>query len=80
MGYKFGFKAGTYVSPKESGQYPWPCDAEPERQITLFDDDILTKDPSTGRYMVHTGIGCFNIVLTDDQVVVGAEDVSLRML
>jgi len=57
MGYKFGFKAGTYVRPKENGEYPWPCQDKPDRTIPLATDDILTKDPSTGKYMVHTGIG-----------------------
>lgn len=74
------FKAGTYVTPKVAGRYPWPCQGEPGRTIELLADDVLTKDPNTKDYMVHTGLGCFGIKLTDDQVVVGTKDIRLTML
>ena len=74
------YKAGTYYRPKEQGRYPWPCADQPDRTIELLDDDVLTKDTNTGTFMVHTGIGCFGIVLTDDQVVLGDKDIHLTMV
>ena len=56
-----------YYKPKAQGKYPWPCEAEPDRTIELFVDDVLTKDPD-GTYCTHTGLMCFRIQLTDDQV------------
>lgn len=78
MGYNFTIKNGFKV--KARGVYPWPCRDAPERTIELFEADVLTKDPETGKYMKHTGLGCFNIVLTDDQVEPIGRDMPLRML
>ena len=48
----------------------WPMSdrGNPDRTITLYDDDVLTKDPDNGTYMKHTGIACFNIQIPDDMV------------
>jgi len=78
MGYNFAIKNG--VHPKTAGHYPWPCADLPDRTIELFTDDVLTKDPKTGTYMKHTGLGCFNIVLTDEQVEPIGKTVELRLL
>lgn len=66
MGYKFRVANGCRV--KKDGEYPWPCESEPNRTIELFTDDVLTKNAETGKYIKHTGLGCFNIVLEDNQV------------
>lgn len=66
MGYAFTIKNGFKV--KARGEYPWPCASSPDRTIELFTDDVLTKDPKDGTYMKHTGLGCFGIKLTDEQV------------
>jgi len=43
--------------------------------------DYHTKPGSkTGNYMKHTGIGCTNIVLTDEQIEPIGKPVGLRML
>lgn len=78
MGYSFTINNG--VRPKVAGIYPWPCADLPDRTIELFTDDVLTKDPTTGLYMKHTGLGCFNIVLTDEQVEPVGKPVGLQML
>ncbi len=61
------YSVTVYYKPKEAGRYPWPCRAEPARTIDLFADDVLTKDED-GTYRTHTGLMCFNIQLTDEQV------------
>jgi len=43
-------------------------------------DDVLTKNPETGKYMVHTGLGCFNIILKDEEVTPIEGEVHLRLL
>lgn len=86
MGYNFTIKNGLRV--KKDGRYPWPLKPEHQRPgtddanrtIELFTDDVLTKDPDTGRYMVHTGLGCFGIVLTDDEVEPIGKDSHLRLI
>jgi len=77
MGYDFSIKGG--VRPKKAGRYPWPCAGSPNRTIELLEDDILTKSPD-GTYMVHTGLGCFGIVMKDDEVERFEEVVKLRLL
>lgn len=65
MGYDFWVRGG--VKPKEKCTVPWPCKGEPDRTIDLYPDDVLTRQ-GDGRYFKQTGIGCFNIVLTEDQI------------
>lgn len=74
------YEAGTYYRPKAHGHYRWRGADEPDRTIELFEDDVLTKDPKRGTFMVHTGIGCFGIVLTDAQVILGEKDVHLSLM
>ena len=78
MGYSFTIQNG--FRPKANGHYPWPCANLPDRTIKLFTDDVLTKDAKTGNYMKHTGIGCTNIVLTDEQIEPIGKPVDLWML
>lgn len=78
MGYDFTIKNGFTV--KERGRYPWPCEPEPKRTIELFPGDVLTKNPENGTYMKHTGLGCFNIILSDAEVEPIGADVALRLL
>lgn len=78
MGYNFTVK--NAVRPKVEGHYPWPCESSPDRTILLLADDVLTKNPETGKYMLHTGLGCFNIILKDEEVTPIEGDVHLRLL
>lgn len=66
MGYSFSVNG--YYTVKRESDYPWPCGPDPDRTIRLFSDDVLTKDPETGCYMKHTGLGCFGIVIPDSDV------------
>ena len=77
MGYNFIIKNGFRV--KQDGEYPWPCPSDPNRTITLFTDDVLTKEED-GKFMKQTGLGCFGIILTEDQVVPIEKEVKMRML
>lgn len=49
------------------------------RRIELDADDVLTKS-TDGTYMKHTGLGCFGIVLADEQVVPIGKPVKLRFI
>lgn len=77
MGRHFTIEGG--VRPKAAGRYPWPCSGEPNRTIELLTDDVLTKSED-GTYMVHTGLGCFGIVLKDEEVEPIGKPVGLQML
>jgi hypothetical protein len=68
------------VKVKVHKKYPWPCQDEPFRTLELFTDDVLTKNPETGKYTCHTGLCCINIILRDDEVEPWGRDVTLRML
>ena len=65
MGYKFSID--QYYKIKKEAEYPWPCTDEPNRKITLFTDDVLTKSDD-GTYTKHTGLCCCNIQLKDNEV------------
>jgi len=77
MGYDFTVKGA--VRPKKDGEYPWPCASEPDRTITLYDDDVLTRQDN-GKYLKHTGLGCMNIMISDEEVEPWGEDKRLRLL
>lgn len=84
MGYDFSIGKAAAMRVKKQGDYPWPApQAEPpllDRTILLFTDDVLTKDPASGTYMKHTGLGCLGIVLADDEVEPWGEDKHLRLI
>jgi len=77
MGYKYTID--TYYRVKKDGEYPWPCGDEPNRKIELFTDDVLTVDED-GKYMKHTGLGCFGIILKKDQIELVTKPVHLQMM
>ena len=77
MGYNFTIKDGVRI--KEEGDYPWPWTDEPHRTIHLYTDDVLTKSED-GTYMKHTGLGCLNIRLKDDEVEPWGKDCDLTLL
>ena len=83
MGYGFTIGKDHALRVKEQRSYPWPAPnaAPPDfsRKIELFTDDVLTKSPD-GTYMKHTGLGCFGIVLRDDEVEPWPCDKHLRLL
>ena len=78
MGYDFKIDGYYKIKHKEK-EYPWPCDSEPNRMITIFDDDILTSSDGTS-YMKHTGLGCFGIIIPEEDVVFYDELANMRLL
>lgn len=78
MGYDFKIK-DYYKIKAEKKDFPWPCKSEPERMITLYDDDILTKS-ADGTYMKQTGIGCFGIMIPDEDVSHFDDEISLQLI
>lgn len=89
MGYGFVISKEHAYKVKEKGEYPWPIrnrsawnpgEDGSKRTITLYTNDVLTKDPETGLFMKQTGLGCFGIVLQDHQVEMWGHDISLQML
>lgn len=65
MGYDFTITDGVRV--KTEGEYPWPCVSENNRTIHLWPEDVLTRSDD-GTYMKHTGLGCFGIVLKEEEI------------
>ncbi|MFC1453665.1 hypothetical protein ACFLQL_00610 [Verrucomicrobiota bacterium] len=59
MGYNYELK-NYYKIKKAKGTYPWPCEIEPKRTITLTNKDILKKQ-AAGIFIKHTGLMCFGI-------------------
>ncbi|CAA2107721.1 hypothetical protein [Variovorax paradoxus] len=85
MGYDFTIKKENAWRVKQDGDYPWPPCAkafplEQDRTIHLSTRDVLTKSDETGKYMKHTGLGCTNIILKDEEVEPWGQDVKLRLL
>lgn len=48
--------------------YPWPCEIDPKRMITITTDDLFTKTHD-GTIIKHTGVGCFGIKIPDEDLV-----------
>lgn len=46
--------------------YPWPCQADPNRTVVCFDDDVFTG--KGGVYTMHTGICKVGIRIPDDHL------------
>lgn len=78
MGYDF-----TIIPPwyrvKEDKEYPWPCKPDPNRTIEIYTNDVLTKQPD-GKYQKHTGLGCLNIPISDEDVILQDKPANLRLL
>ena len=77
MGYYFAVENGVRVVV--DGQYPWPCPTQPNRSIVLSTTDILTRSDD-GTYMKHTGMGCFGIVLKEDEITTVKRPVTLQVM
>ena len=48
--------------------YPWPCEIDPKRTITITTDDLFTKTHD-GTIIKHTGVGCFGIKIPNEDLV-----------
>jgi len=77
MAYDFTIRNGFKV--KKDGTYPCPTKNNPNQTVKLFTDDVLTKEDDD-KYMRHTGIGRYGIVLTDDEVEPIKKPVKLRVM
>jgi hypothetical protein len=77
MGYTY--RLNEYYKVKKNGEYPWPCPSEKDRNIELFTDDIFTKNEN-GTFMKETGLGCFGIVLQEDQVELIKKPIRLQII
>ena len=78
MGYDFKVESWYKIKDKEK-KYPWPCKSEPDRLITIYDDDVLTKNRD-GTYFKHTGLGCFGIRIPDEDVIPQEKPAHLRLI
>ena len=57
-----------YKIKHASKEYPWPCELDKERTITITRNDILSKT-TDGTIIKHSQPGCFGIVIPDDDLV-----------
>ena len=67
LSYTFSINGWYSIKNKEK-EYPWPCDTESGRKITIFSDDVLTRW-GDGTFMKHTGIGCFGIRIPEEDLI-----------
>lgn len=67
MSYTFSIN-GWYSIKDKKKEYPWPCIPEPDRKITIFSDDVLTRW-GDGTFMRHTRIGCFGILIPEEDLI-----------
>ena len=78
MGYNFTITPPWY-RVKEDKEYSWPCKSDPTRTIEIYTDDVLTKQDN-GKYQTHTGLGCLNIIIPDEDVILQDKTANLRLL
>jgi len=65
----YGFYISDWYSIKdEKKEYPWPCIGELDRKITIHSDDVLTHEEGNS-YMKHTGLGCFGIIVPEEDLI-----------
>jgi hypothetical protein len=78
MGYDFKVD-GWYKLKHEEKECAWPCDSDPNRTIKIYSDDVLTKSKD-GTFMKQTGLGCFGIVIPNEDVELQEKTAKLRMM
>lgn len=78
MGYDFTITDYYQIKYPEK-DYPWPCDSDLKRTITIYDDDILTKTAER-TYTKHTGICCTHILIPDEDVIYKEKTAHLRLI
>lgn len=78
MGCKYTISS-WYKIKHEKRQYPWPCESDRNRLITIRNDDVLTKSKD-GTFMKHTGLGCFGITIPDDDLIKQDESINLQVM
>lgn len=76
MGYNYSLS--KYYKVVKAGEYPWPCKAQPNRTIEIFEDDVLSKT-GDGEYFKQTGLGCMGIHIPDSDVVLIEDPITLRI-
>jgi hypothetical protein len=67
MSYDFYIDDWYSIKEKEK-EYPWPCESEVDRTITIFSDDVLTHQEGNS-YMKHTGLGCLGIIIPKEDLI-----------
>lgn len=67
MGYCFHID-DWYSIRDEQKEYPWPCESDVDRKITIFNDDVLTHEDGNS-YMKHTGLGCMGIIIPKEDLI-----------
>jgi hypothetical protein len=76
--YQFKISGPWWKIKHPKKDYPWPCEGNTKRTITIFDDDILNKTaPNT--YTKVTGLCCCNIKIPDEDTVEMNEEKNLIM-
>lgn len=78
MSYRFQID-DWYSIKDEKKEYLWPCDFSPNRKITIFSDDVLTCQED-GTFMKHTGLGCTNILIPQEDLIHHESRIHLEML
>jgi len=58
-----------YKIKHASKEYPWPCQLDQNRTITITRNDILSKTVD-GTIIKHSQPGCFGILIPDSDLVV----------
>ena len=54
------------LKPEYDGnEYPWPCRDMPKRTLTLFKDDVFTKQ-SNDKFVRQNGLVCINLEIPED--------------
>lgn len=79
MGYDFYINPPWFKIKLKEKEYSWPCDDEPNRKITLYNDDVLTRS-FNGSFMKHTGIGCLGIQIPSEDLIEQTISIKLRLL
>jgi hypothetical protein len=78
MGYTYQLNE-YYKIKYEEKEFPWPCKADPNRTITLFDDDILSRNDN-GTYVKETEVCCTNIKIPDEDVIKFDDIITMQVM
>jgi hypothetical protein len=61
-------KKKMYQIKSDSTSYPWPCEDDATRTITVTKDDLFSK-LKDGTVIKHTGVGCYGLLIPEEDLV-----------
>lgn len=70
---------GSYKIKQKEMICQWPCKSDKERNITIYDDDVLTKRED-GTFMKQTGLGCFGIIIDEKDLIKVDKTIKLQLI